>query len=122
MAGVHRRVRSGSLLALRPIARRLDRNEPTDGIGAKRLIGQPALVLNEIKAGIHELGLVRVHREEWRAESVDGSAIPAGSTVRIVDVRGTRVVVHHIPTLDDPPPGAGGPGADETVDPCKEQQ
>ncbi len=111
----------GSLLALRPIARRLDRNEPTEGIGAKRLIGQPALVLEEIKGGIHELGLVRVHREEWRAESVDGSVVPAGSTVRIVDVRGTRVVVHHIPTLDEPPPSLA-PGTEEPADPGKEQQ
>jgi membrane protein implicated in regulation of membrane protease activity len=117
----------GSLFALRPIARRLDRNEPTEGIGAKRLIGQPALVLDEIKAGIHELGLVRVHREEWRAESVDGTAVPAGSTVRIVDVRGTRVVVHHVPTLDPQPPTlTAGAEQDETVeeavDPGKEQQ
>ncbi|MGH9120254.1 MAG: NfeD family protein [Acidimicrobiales bacterium] len=111
----------GSLLALRPIARRLDRNEPTDGIGAKRLIGQPALVLDEIKGGIHELGLVRIHREEWRAESVDGAGVPAGSTVRIVDVRGTRVVVHHLLTLDDPPSRLT-PGAGEAADPSKEQQ
>jgi membrane protein implicated in regulation of membrane protease activity len=113
----------GTLLALRPIARRLDRNEPTDGIGAKRLIGQPALVLAEIKPGIHELGMVRVHREEWRAESVDGAAVPAGSTVRIVDVRGTRVVVHHVQNLDGQPPTltAGG-DTDETVEPPKEQQ
>ena len=110
----------GSLLALRPIARRLDRNEPTDGIGAKRLIGQPALVLEDIRSGIHELGLVRVHREEWRAESVDGSAIPAGSTVRVVDVRGTRVVVHHVPALDDPPPRLT-PAPEEPADPSKEQ-
>src|SRR5690606_15153890 len=30
--------------SLRPLARRLDRGEPTEGIGSKRLIGQPALV------------------------------------------------------------------------------
>jgi membrane protein implicated in regulation of membrane protease activity len=111
----------GSLLALRPIVRRLDRNEPTNGIGAKRLIGQLAVVLDDIKPGIHELGLVRVHREEWRAESVDGSAVPAGSTVRIVDVRGTRVVVHHVPALDDAPPGLTT-GPEDAVEPPKEQQ
>ena len=112
----------GSLVALRPIVRRLDRDEPTEGIGAKRLIGQPALVLEDIKGGIHELGLVRIHREEWRAESVDGSPVTAGSTVRVVDVRGTRVVVHHVPTLDDPPrpiPAAEEPA--EPADPRKEQ-
>jgi membrane protein implicated in regulation of membrane protease activity len=92
------------LAALRPIARRLDRNEPTEGIGAKRLIGQPAHVLEDIPGGSHELGLVRIHREEWRAESVDGAPVASGATVRVVDVRGTRVVVHPIPTLDSPPP------------------
>ena len=59
----------GSFAALRPLSRRLDQGEPTDGIGSKRLIGQTGTVLQEIPAGHHELGMVRVHREEWRAES-----------------------------------------------------
>ncbi len=78
---------------MRPLARRLDSGEPSDGIGAKRLIGQSATVLEEIPSGSHELGLVRVHREEWRAESVDGRAVPAGANVRVVEQRGTRLVV-----------------------------
>jgi membrane protein implicated in regulation of membrane protease activity len=36
---------------------------------------------------------VRVDREEWRADSTTGAAIPAGTTVRVADVRGTHVVV-----------------------------
>lgn len=83
--------------SLRPIARRLDAGEPSDGIGAKRLIGQSATVLEPIPAGGHELGLVRVHREEWRAETVDGRPVDAGSTVRVVEQRGTRLVVTHTP-------------------------
>jgi membrane protein implicated in regulation of membrane protease activity len=86
-------VSAGSFAALRPLARRLDRGEPTDGIGARRLIGQPATVLETIPAGLHELGLVRVQREEWRAETVDGSAADVGTVVRVVDQRGTRLVV-----------------------------
>ncbi len=86
-------VSGGVFASLRPLARRLDRDEPTLGIGAKRLIGEPGVVLEDVPAG-HELGMVRVHREEWRAESVDGGAIPAGATVRVVEVRGTRVLVH----------------------------
>ena len=39
-------------------------------------------------------GLVRVHREEWRAESVDGSGIAAGAVVKVVEQRGTRLVVN----------------------------
>lgn len=79
--------------AMRPLARRLDQGGITEGIGARRLIGQPAAVLEAIPGGTHELGLVRVHREEWRAESVDGGPIPAGATVKVVEQRGTRLVV-----------------------------
>ena len=79
--------------SLRPLARRLDAGEPTDGIGSKRLIGQTATVLEPIPGGHHELGLVRVHREDWRAETVDGRAVDAGAVVQVVEQRGTRLVV-----------------------------
>jgi membrane protein implicated in regulation of membrane protease activity len=36
---------------------------------------------------------VRVDREEWRAQSTDGSGIPMGTAVRVADVQGTRVIV-----------------------------
>ncbi len=79
--------------AFRPLARRLDADERHEGIGARRWIGQHAKVLTEIPAGADETGLVRIGREEWRAGSLDGSAIPAGTAVRVVDVVGTRLVV-----------------------------
>lgn len=87
----------GAFAALRPIARRLDQGEPTDGIGSKRLIGEAGTVLEDIPSGQHELGLVRVHREEWRAETADGNGAPAGSAVRVVEQRGTRLVVTAAP-------------------------
>jgi membrane protein implicated in regulation of membrane protease activity len=86
--------------ALRPVARRLDRQGHDEGIGSRRLLGQEAMVLEDIPG--HSdlgLGLVRVGREEWRAESTDGSPIPTGSQVRVADVRGTRVVVSLLGTL-----------------------
>lgn len=83
----------GTFAAMRPLARRLDQGEPSDGIGARRLIGQPATVLEPIPAGPHELGMVRVHREEWRAETVDGEPVDAGALVHVVEQRGTRLVV-----------------------------
>lgn len=82
---------------LRPLARRLDQGDSGEGIGAKRLVGQGAVVLDPITE--HELGLVRVHREEWRAESVDGTAIEAGRRVKVVEVRGTRVMVSPVDRL-----------------------
>ncbi len=87
-------VSGGCFLAFRPLARRLDRDESAEGIGAKRLIGQEASVLQPI--GQDELGLIRVHREEWRAESADGVPIEAGQKVRVVEVRGTRCLVHPV--------------------------
>jgi membrane protein implicated in regulation of membrane protease activity len=81
-----------SLAAMRPLARRLDRTAIDDGVGARRLVGSRATVLREIP-GDTELGLVRVDREEWRAQSTDGAPIAAGSTVRVAEVQGTRVIV-----------------------------
>jgi membrane protein implicated in regulation of membrane protease activity len=88
-----------------PLRKRLDREEPQDGIGARRLLGQPATVLQAIPSGPSESGLVRVGREEWRAESADGTAIAVGATVKVVEVRGTRVVVY--PQVSPTPPEVG---------------
>ncbi len=84
-----------------PLRRRLDRTEPVDGIGARRLLNQPAVVETAIEEGPHGSGFVRIGREQWRAESLDASAIPEGTIVRVVEVRGTGVVVR-----PEPPEGA----------------
>lgn len=81
-----------ALAALRPVARRLDRAAVDHGIGSRRLVGTRATVLKAIP-GDAELGLVRLEREEWRAQSTDGTPIPVGATVRVADVQGTRVLV-----------------------------
>lgn len=94
----------------RPLARRLDRSTQDEGIGARRLIGQTAVITRAIPAG-GDLGIARIHREDWRAESLDGTAIPQGAKVRVTEVEGTRVMVAPI---DDgqpagPPPQPGNP-------------
>lgn len=81
-----------ALVAMRPLARRLDQSDADRGIGARRLVGQSAIVTQGIP-GKGELGMVRVEREDWRAESLDGVPVPSGSTVRVAEVEGTRVVV-----------------------------
>ena len=97
-------VSGGSFLALRPLARRLDADHPVDGIGARRMIGETAWVIREIPAGGDTLGMIRLDREEWRAQSLDGQPIPAGAAVRVVEMRGTRLVVFPIdlPVTDHP--------------------
>lgn len=79
--------------ALIPLRRRLDRAEPLDGIGARRLLNQDAVVIRAIGPGPDGVGFVRIGREEWRAESATRVGIPDGTQVRVVEVRGTAVVV-----------------------------
>jgi membrane protein implicated in regulation of membrane protease activity len=93
-----------TLIALRSVAHRLNRSVHDAGVGSRRMLGQSGFVLRDIP-GAGELGLVRVDREEWRAESTDGSPIPSGSMVRVADVQGTRVIVA---AVDVRPPTAGG--------------
>jgi membrane protein implicated in regulation of membrane protease activity len=80
-----------ALVAMRPLARRLDQSGAADGIGSRRLIGRSGTVLEAIEAG--QLGLVRIDREEWRAETADHSSLPTGASVVVTHVEGTRVVV-----------------------------
>lgn len=87
-----------ALAGVRPLAHRLNQDGHDDGIGSRRLLGQEATVLRDIP-GRGELGLVRVGREEWRADSTTGAPIAAGTTVRVADVRGTHVVVAATETL-----------------------
>jgi membrane protein implicated in regulation of membrane protease activity len=91
---------------LRPLARRLDTGAPADGIGARRLIGEVGTILEAIDHH-GDQGQVRIQREEWRAESVDDSNIAEGTRVRVVEVRGTRVVVRPVDAPDPAVPPSG---------------
>lgn len=84
----------GSFAALRPLATRLDAagGNPR-GVGAGRLVGESGVVLTPVPSGPDEVGMVRVGREEWRAQSADGAPIPKDTQVTVVEVRGTRIVV-----------------------------
>lgn len=82
-----------SSAVLWPLRLRLDRRHPRSEIGANRWVGRQAVVLRDIPGPRGETGLVRLDREEWRAESLMGLAIPAGSTVLVSRVEGTRLVV-----------------------------
>ena len=81
-----------AVMATRPLARRLDRADSGEGVGASRWVGQTGMVLREIPSS-HEAGIVRIGGEDWRAQSRDGVRVPAGSKVLVVEVTGTRLVV-----------------------------
>lgn len=61
-------------------------------VGPVRYIGMRATVLEEIDMAANT-GRIRVESEEWRA-IVDGDeVVPAGTTVEVAELRGTRLVV-----------------------------
>jgi membrane protein implicated in regulation of membrane protease activity len=93
-----------------PLGRRLERTAGggvLPGVGANRLIGKQAVVLEAIGGPAHGPGVVQVEREKWRAESLTGDAIPVGSVALIARVDGARLVVA---LLDAPPPIPDEPG------------
>ncbi|MFV0527022.1 MAG: NfeD family protein [Acidimicrobiales bacterium] len=97
-----------ALVALRPLAHRLDKDAPTvTGIGANRLNGATATVTERIDHG--GIGMVRVEGEEWRAETIDRQPLEAGTSVIVVEVRGTRLIVVPNVTGATGPPLAGPP-------------
>ncbi|NLI97367.1 NfeD family protein [bacterium] len=72
--------------------KRVTRNAHNVGIASDRAIGKTGIVIDRIDPAIGK-GTVRVEHEEWRAESIDGKVIEAGSKVEIVRLEGVRLFV-----------------------------
>jgi membrane protein implicated in regulation of membrane protease activity len=104
-----------SFTGLWRLGRRLEhRDGGQEGVGATRWIGQEARVIEPINT--NGIGTVLLEREEWRAESMTGSPVRAGSTVMVMRVAGTRLVVMPVDEpVDDlpslPPTNSGGPAS-----------
>jgi membrane protein implicated in regulation of membrane protease activity len=101
-------VSGASVAVLFPLGRRLDTRHPVPPVGAHRWEGRIATVVHDIPAGLHEAGSVMVDREEWRAESTNGSPVSAGTRVVVARVAGTRLVVIPHP-IELAPREASGP-------------
>ncbi|MGI8938121.1 MAG: NfeD family protein [Iamia sp.] len=84
-------VSAAAFAGFRPLARRLDANAPNHPVGSTRLAGHPAVVIEAIAGD--GVGLVRVDREEWRAEAEGAQTVTVGTQVTILEVRGTRLIV-----------------------------
>jgi membrane protein implicated in regulation of membrane protease activity len=81
-------------LGFRPLARRLDADTPdVAGIGANRLLGVSGSVVEAIPPTAGEAGMVRVDAEVWKADTATGAGLDVGTSVRVLEVRGTRLVV-----------------------------
>lgn len=79
-----------ALIALRPVAARLNKRQDPVGVGANRLVHRKGIALSELTA--HDPGMVRLDREEWSAFPLD-HPIAAGTPIVVVQVKGTRVIV-----------------------------
>ncbi len=83
-------------IAVRPIVRRLNATGDPISVGAERLIGQAGVVIRDLSADADRMGAVRVGREEWHAESVDGVDLPTGTAIEVTDILGTRAIVRPV--------------------------
>ena len=82
-----------ALFYMQKFVRRQDAKEQPR-VGANRYVGATALVLAAIDP-VDNSGRVRVETEEWRATSDRGPSAE-GATVRVTEIRGTRLVVSEI--------------------------
>jgi len=79
------------LLVLRQFAERITHEAPQK-VAGDRLIGKTGVVLQAID-GRAGAGMVRIEREEWRAEAPGSPPLGEGSAVRVVAVEGSHLVV-----------------------------
>lgn len=85
---------AGALALLIPIGRRINSAPNRSSAGVYRWDGHQGIVLQRIPGGeTHATGLVRVEREEWRAESDTTEPIEVDTPIRVLRVDGTRMVV-----------------------------
>ena len=87
-----------SMLVLRRFMGRQD--SPDDlPVGSYRYVGMEARVIEDIDL-VENTGRVRVESDEWRAVTDTGS-VKEGSLVRVIAVRGTKLLVEF---AESPPP------------------
>ena len=81
----------GSLVWLRRFADRFNEQAPVIQAGAGRYIGAVGSVTVDIEGSTE--GRMQMDGQSWRALSANREAIAAGTQVRVVEVRGTALIV-----------------------------
>jgi membrane protein implicated in regulation of membrane protease activity len=81
----------GSLLLLQQFAQK-DIHGELLPVGAARYIGASALVMEPVSR-LHNTGWVKMGTEDWRATTDGNDEIPVSTEVKVVEVRGARLVV-----------------------------
>ncbi|QBI55415.1 NfeD family protein [Streptomonospora litoralis] len=83
---------AAGLLVVRPIAKRHMRQPPPLRSGTDRLVGQSAVVVDEVTG---EDGRVKLSGEEWSARCIDeDTVIPPGTRVDVMEIEGATAVVY----------------------------
>lgn len=81
-----------SIFMLRPVALKyLHKGEDKRVSGAEAIIGRKGRVSQTIEAG--GFGRVAIDGDDWKAESVDGQEIPAGTSVVVVSIESIIIKV-----------------------------
>jgi len=82
-----------ALAALRPVAKRVTRSN-VEKAGADRLLGRAGTVI----AGEPHAGGFRVlvDRDEWNANTEDGTVLGVGTQVQVLAIDGTRLIVRAV--------------------------
>jgi membrane protein implicated in regulation of membrane protease activity len=93
-------VSAAAFAAVRPLVRRLDRGGNPIGVGSSRLIGETGVVIADLSPDPEQMGIVRIGREEWHAETTDGGHLPSGTRIEVVQIEGTRAVVKAVSEPD----------------------
>ena len=86
-------ISGAAFAALWPMVRRMERGGNPVGVGADRLVGETGIVVTDLSPDPEHLGTVRIGREEWHAETPERGHLPAGTSVEVVRIEGTRAVV-----------------------------
>lgn len=79
------------LFSLRRFADRMT-HEPPQKVAGDRLIGRAGIVIETLQPH-SSVGMVRVDREEWRADAPGYEPVPAGTRISVLAVEGTHLVV-----------------------------
>jgi membrane protein implicated in regulation of membrane protease activity len=72
---------------------------PSQPLAGNRMIGKTGVVLKALDP-VADTGIVRVDREQWRAEPDEHVAVPEGTRVTVIAVEGAHLVVR--PTSPEP--------------------
>jgi membrane protein implicated in regulation of membrane protease activity len=102
------------VVAYRWVRRFIQRNDLPVGVGADRLIGLVGFATADIMpSDVERRGRVTVEGEVWAALAAGTEPIAAGTSIRVVEVVGTRVVVEPMSSPAPPDVDSGGAGTTE---------